>query len=416
METPADASAPPAARLPHDVWAVSLVSLFSDWSYEMILPVLPFFLALVLHASPAEIGAVEGAAVLAQSLAQWYAGVRVAHRPDRRFRGSAGYATTTAAHGLIALAPTWPVVGALRSVGWAGRGIRLPIKQAILADASGPAHRGRAFGLEQALDSTGAILGTAVAVGFVLSEGLSAFRSIFAVSVLPGLVAVLGFSLWVRDRSAGVASAPVPDAAVAPPKEPAQLPRSFVPFLVVGGLFGFGFFNILLVLLAVGDRFIATPGLGEVAAIVLALLVYLVYNLVSALGGYPSGQMADRFPGLALIAGSYLLFAAVDGLLVLGGGIPGGVAVFVVAGFQVSLVTVAQSAWLGRQVPPALRGTAFGVFGAVQGFASLAGSVVVGLLWTAVSPDAGFALSGVVCVLATALLLVLVPREPAAAP
>jgi MFS family permease len=397
----------PPVRLPHDVWAISVTSLFSDWSYEMILPVLPFFLALDLHATPAEIGGIEGVAVLVQSLAQWYSGSRVAGMADRKLRGAAGYATTTISHGLLTLAQSWPVVGALRSIAWGGRGERMPVKQAIISDASSSKQRGRAFGLEQALDSAGAILGTLVAIGFVLSAGTGAFRSIFVVSVIPGLVAVLTFSLLVRDRRE---RPPRSESPPPPASRVSTFPKAYWPFLVTGGLFGFGFFNILLALLAVGERFIATPGLGLPAAIVLSLVVYLVYNLVSTVGAYPAGLLADRFPGLPLLAVSYLLFAGVDLLLVLGGALVGAVGVFIVAGFQVSLVSVAQSTWIGRLVPSQAVGRAFGAFGAVQGAASLAGSVAVGFLWTAVSPDSGFALSGAVCVAAALLTVFWISR------
>jgi MFS family permease len=407
MTTRAVPSSDPAERLPHDVWAVSITSLFSDWSYEMILPVLPFFLALDLHATPAEIGGIEGVAVLVQSIAQWYSGTRVAGRADRKIRGAAGYATTTVFHGVLALAQSWPVVGALRSIAWGGRGERLPVKQAIVSDATSSKQRGRAFGIEQALDSAGAILGTIVAIGFVLSAGVNGFRSIFAVSVIPGLVAVLFFSLVVRDLHPRTPRFERPSPSM---PDHSAYPKVFWPFLIVGGLFGFGFFNILLALLAVGERFIATPGLGLAAAVVLSLVVYLVYNLLSTVGAYPAGQLADRFTGLPLVSASYLLFAGVDLLLVLGGGLVGAIGVFVVAGFQVSLVSVAQSTWIGRHVPSHSVGKAFGTFGAVQGSTSLAGSVVVGLLWAAVSPSAGFALSGAVCLAASLLTIFWISR------
>jgi MFS family permease len=407
-----DIKAAPAAAsgIPGDVWAISTTSLFSDWSYEMILPVLPFFLVLVLHATPAVVGLVEGLALFVQSWVQFLLGGRVAARANRRESGAVGYGTTTVANGLLALASAWPVVASLRALAWAGRGERQPIKKAIVADAARGGRVGRAFGLEQAFDSQGAILGTVVAIGFVVSSGVGAFRSIFAVSVIPGLIAVLIFSVFVKDRNRRILAKSAPAAAAAPARGP-SFPAAFRRFLLASGLFGFAFFNILLALLSVGERLLGTPGTGVTAAIAFSLVVYLVYNLVGTGFAYPSGLFADRFSGLPLVALSYVLFAPVDLLLIYGGGAAGAVAVFVLAGFQVALLDVAEGTWIGRTLPSALAGRGYGWFGGIRGTTTLVGSVVVGYLWTAISPNAGFLLSAIVSVASAVLLMAWVPER-----
>jgi MFS family permease len=402
----------PSHRIPHDVWAVSFTSLFSDWSYEMLLPILPFFLAIDLGASPLVVGLVEGLAVFAQSVSQFISGRRLAHRADRRRVGTAGYATTTVSHALIAAATAWPYAAVLRITAWVARGERQPIKKAILADASRTVGAGRSFGLEQMFDSLGAVAGTASAVAVVLTEGLSGFRTIFAISFVPGVIAVLLFYrlVWDRDSSRGSGASSLPSAT------PLQFPRRFKWFLASVAVFGLAFFNILLGLLRVGSGLIGSGGNGAVGGILVALVAYLVYNLVYTGISYPAGLLADRFPRIGLVAVGYLLFVPVDLLFIQTPSVVIALLAFLIAGVQIGLSDVAQSAWISRAVGPAEVGRAFGWFGAVQGVSSLGASVLIGALWTEYTAPLAFSVSAVLALAGTALLIpvALEPRSPTA--
>jgi hypothetical protein len=389
-----------AVRIPHNVWAISITSLFSDWSYEMLLPILPFFLSIDLGASPLVVGLVEGAAVFAQSMVQFVSGSRLAHRPDRQRVGAAGYATTTAAHGLIALATAWPYAAFLRVTAWGARGERQPIKKVILSDAAQTMGAGRAFGLEQTFDSLGAIGGTISAVYVVLTNGVGGFRSIFVLSVIPGIVAVLLFYRYVRDR----------------PREPNEresrlasptsaFPVRFRWYLLASGVFGLAFFNILLGLLRVGSALTGSGGSNVTGAIIVSLFAYLLYNLVYTGMAYPAGILADQFPKIGLVAASYLLFVPVDVLFIEAPGILGAFLAFLLAGIQISLLDVAESAWISRAVPPGTVGRAFGWFGGIRGTTSLVGSVAVGAIWTAYSAPPAFLFSAAIAALAALMLI-----------
>ncbi len=402
-------------RLPRTVWAVSVTSLFSDWSYEMLLPVLPFFLVYVLHASVVVVGLVEGLAVLSQALAQPISSHFVRNAAARRKGGIAGYSVTTAAHGALTVTTGWLGVLALRVTAWSGRGWRQPIKKTIVTNAVGGKRRGLALGLEQAFDSLGAVLGTAVAVLLILQEGLAgSARTIFAVSVVPGLIAVLVFAIYVREPRA----TPAPQEPSALRSDRPALPSRVRWFLVAATLFGLGFFNILLAVLNIGETVQTSRplggDLGQASAVVFALVVYLLYNLVYAAASLPVGRIADRAPGIGLVAASYLLFLPVDVLLILETGVAGAVALMLAAGLQIALLDVAESAWLSRSVPPEQVGTVFGWFGGLRGVGSLAGSVLIGALWESVSVPVAFSVSAIFVVAAAVVLLVGVrPSSPA---
>lgn len=137
--------------IPRNVWTVSVTSLFSDWSYEMLLPILPFFLVYVIGASILVVGLVEGLAVFAQAVVQPLSSRLVRTARARKRGGLAGYSTTTLADGLLALTTVWPAVLVLRVTAWTGRGWRQPIKKTILSNATVSGAKGSSFGLEQSL-------------------------------------------------------------------------------------------------------------------------------------------------------------------------------------------------------------------------------------------------------------------------
>lgn len=397
----------PGRRIHPDVWSISVTSLFSDWSYEMVLPILPFFLIFTLGATPFLVGLIDGAAQFAQSSVQTVAGSRWATGPNRKVQGSYGYLATTIGHGLLAIATVWPEVLVFRVSAWIGRGSRQPIKKAIVANATTSENQGIAFGLEQALDSAGAVLGTVTAIVLLVLGGLGAFRTIFAISVIPGFIAVAVLLVFVKDRSARQPGG----AASRPSVRWQDFPPSFRLFLVAEIVFGLGYFSILLALLRVGENLLPSAGGSVVAAVVTSLLLYLLYNLIYTGMSYPAGHWADRSPGVGLVALSFGLFAVVDLLLIQRGGLLFGVLAFTAAGIQVGLQGVAESAWVARKMPAQLAGPAFGWLGMVQGIAILVGSLLVGGLWTYVSAPVAFAVSAVLSVAGAALLLPLIlPR------
>lgn len=382
----------------------------------MLLPILPFFLVYVLNSPIVVVGLIEGLAVFAQAVVQPLSSHFVRTARARKRGGLAGYSTTTVAHGLLALATMWPVVLILRVTAWSGRGWRQPIKKTILSNSTDSAHRGASFGLEQAFDSVGAVLGTFGAIALLLYAGLAgSSRDIFALSVIPGLVAVLVFSLKVREKD----SAPARPDPLAPELRSEPLPARFKWFLVGSALFGLGFFNILLAVLDIGQG-VQLPhaagggGLDQTQAVVLALVVYLLYNLVYAGASFPFGRLADRRPGIHLVALSYLLFLPVDLLLILSGGILGAVILMAGAGLQIALLDTVESTWISRAVPDRLVGKAFGWFGGLRGFAVLVGSILVAAVWEYISANLAFALSAIFIVAATGILLLAVkdPQGP----
>src|SRR5437867_6410474 len=203
------AAAPARPGLPRAVKLFGLVSLLNDFASEMIYPLLPTFVTSVLGAGAGALGSLDGAADFAATFVKYGAG-RLADRPARRGHLIVlGYAIAVAVRPIIAItAAAWQVI-ALRVVDRVGKGIRTPPRDALIADVTPPELKGRAFGLQRAMDHAGAVLGP-LAAWALLRYGADV-RRVIAASIVPG-VAVLGLAWWATTGGKGR-----PRAAEAPP-------------------------------------------------------------------------------------------------------------------------------------------------------------------------------------------------------
>jgi MFS family permease len=347
----------------------------------MIYPLLPIFLTRVLGASAMSLGVIEGAAEAANSVLKIAAG-RVTDRTGApKPLVLAGYGLSGAVRPLIALVTSWPQVLGLRFVDRVGKGIRGAPRDAMLAHFSPPHQRGRVFGFHRAMDHTGAVLGPLAAAAFLFSFP-DQYRTLFALSVLPGIAVIL-ILLQVPDtRTLGL---PEPGASPAPDERtdapPARLPVRFWKAMVVILVFSLGNASDAFLLLRLSD-------LG-VAAVWIPLL-WSALHVVKVLASLAGGELSDRFGRRTLIASGWLVYALVYAAFGYFDSIAAVVAVFLGYGFYFGLTEGVEKAWVADLVPARSRGTAFGIYNAALGVGGLLSSVMFGLIWTRVSPAAAF--------------------------
>ena len=306
----------------------------------------------------------------------------------------AGYGLTALMQVLMALATGWPLILVARLVGWFGRGVRGPLRDAILAEAVTPATRGKAFGFHRAADTLGAVLGPLLGVALLgcaqtlpLADESDAYRLVFWVTVVPGVLSVVSFALLVRDDRT------VPNPALRLGSALRALPARFRRYLQAVGLFGLGDFAPTLLIAAATA--LLTPRLGLVPAAQVAGLLYALRNAVQTVASFPVGALADRYGHRPVLVAGYALGAATatlqavafavqsDDVVLLG-------AVFVLAGLYVAVQDALEGAMTADFVPPEVRGTGYGVLGAVNGVGDFVSSVAVGLLWTFAAPVVAF--------------------------
>jgi MFS family permease len=378
--------------LSRNVAGICLASLLSDTGHEMATATLPLFLAAI-GASPSALGIVEGLSDGAATLAK-LAGGRVADRRGLRHRLAAvGYLLTGLATGSFALAGSWIQLLVARIVGWLGRGWRGPARANLLVASVALERVGAAFGLERAADTVGAILGPLIATLLLHRIGL---RGIFLLSLFPGVLAAAAFFFIVREPGGEALH-----RQYAFPGWHAALTPAFRTFLVAVGVFGIGDFAHSMLVLR------AAQLLGSSArAMSLAILLYIFHNTAHALLSYPIGAIGDRVERRRLLAAAYVLAAiAAAGFATSPRHVTTLTLLFVLEGAVMAAQEALASAIATDLVPSEARGTGFGILQATSGIGDLVSSIVVGFLWSSVSPMAAFTYTALASLIAAPIML-----------
>lgn len=369
------------------VLGVGVTSLFSDWSHEIATAILPAFLASI-GAGPAWLGAIEGIADGLSSFAKLSSGHYTDQLKKRKPLAVFGYAFTALATASFAFATQAYHVLFGRAAAWLGRGVRSPVKKALLAADVAPGAYGRAFGLERLMDTVGAIAGPLTAL-WLLDATHHNYRAVFLWTLLPGMIAVLSFWLLVRERPFAARKKVSFVAGLR------SLPRNFREFLLGVGVFGSGDFSHTLLILYASRML--TPGLGVARAASLAVGLYTLHNVFYAASAYLSGWISDIVPHRKLILAAGYALAGMTAILLtttptslwmLAG-------LFVLAGIYVGTEEALEDSLAAELISKEQHGMAFGTLAAVNAAGDFLSSVVVGFLWSAVSARAAFSFSAV---------------------
>ena len=402
MSTPAPPSAPapdsaaahgPLAGITRNVAALGVVSLLTDVSSEMIIPVLPIFVTVTLRASMASLGMIEGVAESTASIlriASGWLSDRVGRRkPFIVF----GYGVSVVAKAGLVGATAWPAVLGLRFIERVGKGLRSPPRDALLADSAAPEHRGRAFGFHRSMDTLGAAIGPLMAFA-LLTRHPADFRRVFGVAVVPAVISVLVLILFVRSPRHQ------PAAGRSLAREWSALGAPLKRFLFADAIFQLGNSSMAFVLLRQRDVGFSP---GQVT------LVYFGYNVIFALLALPLGGLSDRFGRRPLILGGYLIYALAYGLLGATHQRLAAALALSVLGLHSALVEGQQRSLVADLTPADRRATAFGAYYTVVGLALLPASIVAGLLWERLGARVTFGVDAALALAAAASFLVLVP-------
>lgn len=396
---------PPAPRpswFNRTVLGAGLTSFLADVSYELATSLLPAFL-IVLNISSVGLvlGAIEALAEFVSNAAKLVVGWYSDRVGKRKAFVVAGYALTGSAFVLCAVALSWPLVMLAKSLAWLGKGIRGPLRNALISDAVDPAHRGKAFGFHRAGDTLGAVLGPLL--GWAIVHGLpaewftdpsGAYRTAFWLTLIPGLGAALTFALLIREQR----FTPKPGLRLGASVR--ALPREYRRFLVGVGLFGIGDFSHTLLIFAATAAL--TSELGLKGAAEAGLLLYAWRNLVQAVAAFPAGWLGDRFGHRRVLTTGYAIGAVQMGWLCLalamsgdsGPDVWGWGFFFALAGVYMAIQEALEPAIVPEFVPDrVVHGTAFGVLAVVNGLGDVVASLAVGALFV-VRPEWGLGYAG----------------------
>jgi len=386
----------PKHWLNRTVVGAGLTSALGDFCYETTTVILPGFLA-VLGIPAAVLGIIEGVADAVANFTKMVSGYIADKLGHRKLLVLVGYGLTPVGQVLIALAVGWPLLLLGRIVSWFGKGLRGPLRDAIVIQAVSAETRGRAFGFHRAMDTIGAVLGPLLGVALLgLAQGwhwedtAGPFRFVLWLSVIPGVLAVIAFLTLVKDPQHS------PNPALKFFSTLRGLPMRFKRYLGAVGMFGIGDFSHSLLILAATT--LLTPSMGVIHAAQVAGLLYVWRNIVQVAVSYPVGVIADRLGHLPVLVSGYVLGAltailtalafcfSVDSIILLA-------VIFFVAGLYVAVQEALESTVTAEMVQTKTLTMSYGALGTVNGTSKFISSTMVGVLWSAVSPVAGFGLA-----------------------
>jgi MFS family permease len=399
-------------RLPRNVFAISLVSLLNDVSSEIIYPLLPFFLNVTLGVSPRVLGSIEGAAESVSSLLKLFAGHFSDRFGKRKIFVVFGYALSSFARPLLAIATGWHQVLAIRLSDRVGKGIRTAPRDAMIADTVAVAERGLAFGFHRAMDHTGAVVGPLI--GYLLVSLFAAdrnalaaedFTTIFLLASIPALAAVLVVSLFVREshkpklvRDSDADT--VTDIGVGPVRFSLRgFDGNFKTFLVIISLFTLSNSSDFFLLLRARDAGVSVLSTS---------LLWAALHGSKVLSSIFGGDLSDRLGRKRLIVSGWILYAAVyAGFAFVSEPISVWI-LFLIYGIYFGLAEGAEKALVADLVRPEQRGTAYGLYNLAFGITVFPASLLMGALWDWCGAKTAFLVSASLGATAALLLLMLV--------
>jgi len=398
----------PKGWLNRTVVGVGITSALGDFCYETTTVILPGFLA-VLGLPASVLGAVEGIADAVAAFTKMLSGYIADKLGHRKLLVLVGYGLTPVGQVLIALAAGWPFILLGRTISWFGKGLRGPLRDAIVIQSVSSETRGRAFGFHRGADTVGAVLGPLFGVALLgwaqehWYGGASPFRLVLSLSVIPGILAVLAFLTLVKDPEVS------PNPSLKLFSSLRGLPPRFKRYLGAVSIFGLGDFSHSLLILAATT--ILTPSFGVIRAAQVAGVLYVWRNVVQVVASYPVGVLADRVGHLpVLIAGSALgaLTALLTALVFWRSisSVPLLAGVFLIAGLYVAIQEALEPTVTAEMVQPETLVMSYGALGTVNGTTKLVSSAAVGFVWTAVSPTLGFILAAALMTVGTLYLLI----------
>lgn len=385
----AEETEPPPEKhwLSKGVGSVGLTSFFSDSGHEIATAILPSFLTSVLHASAATLGLIEGISDALTGVTKLVGGPLANDSSRRRKLATGGYLGTAVATGAIGLAATVWQAGVLRAIAWSARGLRSPSRDTLLASLAREDTYGRAFGLERAGDNLGAVVGPLLAAGLVVWVGI---RPAIYFAVIPGFFAAITITIAAREASRRGDAVREKIRLHWRGLRGSGLLRPMLPIV----MFEFGNVAVTLLILR-ATQLLHTGGRSYAAAASVAILIYAGHNAFGSVVAYAGGHWIDRAgPRVVFGVGAAVYVLAYVGFSIGPHSWWALLIAFTLAGSGIGLAETAESTLVAQILPDRLRGSGFGLLGGVQAGGDVVSTIVVGALYTAVSPAAGFAYAG----------------------
>lgn len=360
-----------------NVFGFGLASFFGDTGYEITTVLLPMFVQNLIGSkdAPLAVGFITGVADAIASCIKPFSGWlgdRFPKKPIIIF----GYAITGFFSALIGIATSITSITLLRTVAWFGKGVREPARDALLSQSITSSLYGRAFGLNRALDTAGALFGPLLAL---LLINFISLHTIFLLTMVPGFFAVLMIVIFVKEKLTTKQT----EHAYNFFNSITALPSQFYYFVIVMFIFGCGNFSRTLLVLYTHNY---APNSFSIP-----ILLYSLFNVIRAVSEYYSGWLSDFYRRKLLLQSGFFFFGCTSLMLLYHStSLWFLTIIFILTGISTGIVSPLERARAAELLPEEVRSTGFGVLQFIDGVGDFVSSFIVGLLWTYYSMAAGF--------------------------
>jgi MFS family permease len=365
------------------------VSLFTDFSSQMTLSILPLFLTEVLDAPVWVVGLIEGLGTAVAGILRIFSGWMADRIGHRKYLMMAGYGISNLIKPLLGWTAGWGQVLSIRLVDRIGKGTRSAPRDALLADVTTSQDRGKSFGFRRAMDALGAALGP-LAAALILSFTHGNLRMVFFMTIIPGVIALIILSKLKEPRKN-----PITVSHALPTLGFHNLQRDFKVFTMVSALIAVANFSEAFFILRARSLGLALP---------LIPVAYFTTGLMSSVLSVPTGIVSDRLGRKGVLAFGYIVLAVTDFGFSLVSRSAWVWPLMGLYGLFTASVEGNQKVYVSELVPPTERGSAFGTFSATVGICALPGGLLAGLLWQIGGPRLPFAVASIIVLLALAVM------------
>jgi MFS family permease len=373
----------------NNTFFIGLLSFFGGISQDIIIPILPLYLANILHLDKSFIGLTEGLVTSSASVFKIVSGfLSDAFRKNKPIV-FLGYFLSFVGRPLLALTTSGGVVLLLRFIDGIGKGMKDSPKDALIADSTKKESRGKGFGIVRALDTLGSVVGPLILfmLLFLLSNNQLKYHYIFFISAIPLFITFAILVFLVKE---------VPYVKKDTQKTLSfSLPKQFYYFLTIVVLFSFGnSSDVFLILRAqnVGITLLAIP------------LVYALFNFIYASASIPLGSLSDKIGREKVILLGWISYA----IAYLGFGLVNHSyqiwLLFAFYGIYYATTEGVAKAFIADITETKYRGRAYGIYNAIIGLVTLPASIIAGFLWDKINPSAPFLFGAVMAGLAAIML------------
>lgn len=369
---------------------LGLVSCFADISSEMVYPLIPLYLTAAFGATPMLVGIIEGIAESIASLLKVFSGYISDRFQHKKAIAFSGYATGVIYKIALLFAGSWTGVLFARVIDRFGKGVRTAPRDVMVSESADKSSMGKAFGIHKMLDMAGSAVGILLAFILVKNIGENGYKTVFAVSIIPVLLALFMF-FFIHEKK---------EKREAVEREHfwkniSKLDRQLKLYLAVTFLFTLGnSSNSFLLLRAANIGFADSD----------TILLYFIYNLTASLLAIPCGKLSDKVGRKRLLVGGYLTFSIVYFGFAFCETKPLLILIFVIYGIYTAMTAGVERAFIAEIAPSQLKGTMLGLHSTLAGIALLPASVIAGFLWDSVGVAGPFVYGGMMSLLAALIL------------